>query len=172
MAGYAHYALRWTVRLWSVLYRFTQRCKRKVVEINQQWAFAGAWNDDSVFIVMATVTYITKDRTVAADQEERRKLVSDLRQNIASPLNKWVIRFGKIESAGDYSIMTIIEHFFHPLFTCLEVSGFDCLRSLLFIFMFHYGFDPIFNAAGTLTLLTELSLLQWVKFNKSRVTAL
>ena len=125
---------------------------------------------------MATVTYITKDRTVAADQEERRKLVSDLRQNIASPLKKWVIRFGKIESAGDYSIMTIIKQFFIHFSRVwrFQVSGFDCLRSLLFIFMFHYGFDPIFNAAGTLTLhlLTELSLLQWVKFNKSRVTAL
>ena len=147
MAGYAHYALRWTVRLWSVLYRFTQRCKRKVVEINQQWAFAGAWNDDSVFIVMATVTYITKDRTVAADQEERRKLVSDLRQNIASPLNKWVIRFGKIESAGDYSIMTIIELFFFIHF--LRVWRFQVLTV----------WGPSFLLSCFITVLTLFSML-------------
>ena len=42
----------------------------------------------TLFIVMVTITSL-KDRTVA-EQEERRKLVSELRQKIASePLKKW-----------------------------------------------------------------------------------
>ena len=38
-----------------------------------------------------------------AEQEERRKLVSELRERIASDLGKkWVIRFGKVEAVGDF----------------------------------------------------------------------
>ena len=60
----------------------------------------------TLFIIMVTITSL-KDRTVA-EQEERRKLVSELRQKIASePLKKWpwlmVIRFEKIESVGDFT---------------------------------------------------------------------
>ena len=47
-------------------------------------------------------SFITKDRTVA-EQEERRKLVSELRERIASDSGKkWVIRFGKVEAVGDF----------------------------------------------------------------------
>ena len=42
---------------------------------------SGTWNDDSVYCYGDS--YITQDRTVA-EQEERRKLVSELRQKIAS----------------------------------------------------------------------------------------
>ena len=47
-------------------------------------------------------SYITKDRTIA-EQEERKKLVIELKQKIKSePLKKWIIKFGKVIAVGDF----------------------------------------------------------------------
>ena len=69
-------------------------------EVNSE--LTGAWTDDDEAVYYYRDSFITKDRT-AAEQEERRKLVSELRQKIASePSKKWVIRFGKVEAVGDF----------------------------------------------------------------------
>ena len=48
-------------------------------------------------------SFITKDRTVA-EQEERKKLVVELKQKINSePLKKWIIKFGKVIAVGDFT---------------------------------------------------------------------
>ena len=47
-------------------------------------------------------SFITKDRTIA-EQEERKKLVVELRQKINSePLKKWIIKYGKVIAVGDF----------------------------------------------------------------------
>ena len=50
MADHAHYALRWTVRFWSMLYSEMQSCWDQPT-----MSLSGAWNED-LFIVMLTVT--------------------------------------------------------------------------------------------------------------------
>ena len=63
---------------------------------------SGMWTDDTEAEYYYRDSFITKDRTVA-EQEERRKLVSELRERIASDSGKkWVIRFGKVEAVGDF----------------------------------------------------------------------
>ena len=57
------------------------------------------------YIIMYTCsTYIIFIGYDISRAGKRRKLVSELRQKIASePLQKWVIKFGKIESVGDFT---------------------------------------------------------------------
>ena len=63
---------------------------------------SGAWNDDSVYCYGDS--YITMDMTVA-EQGERGNLVLKLSQKLTSePLKKMVIRFGKIESMGEWRL--------------------------------------------------------------------
>ena len=63
---------------------------------------SGMWTDDTEAEYYYRDSFITKDRTVA-EQEERRKLVSELRERIVSDSGKkWVIRFGKVEAVGDF----------------------------------------------------------------------
>ena len=63
---------------------------------------SGMWSDAQAEYHYGT-SFITKDRTVA-EREERRKLVSELRQKIESDRSKkWVIRFGRVEAVGDFN---------------------------------------------------------------------
>ena len=60
-----------------------------------------AWDNSKSRYAYKT-SYISRDRTIT-EQEERRKLVLELKKKIASDSSKrWVIKYGKVLAVGEF----------------------------------------------------------------------